>query len=234
MSLFTGVGQVLRFNWPAYAGAASIVALAAIAPRRLRRPLAAAAVVAGWFAVASLVVTHAVYDRSEFARWTWPRSLFSHPPRRVAVLHAGLDNVSSRLRRLWPEAEIQVVDFYDAVAMTEPAIARARGGQRHGDDLSDIRSDLDAAFIVLAAHELRTAADRAEFFGRVANALGPTGRVILVEHLRDMPNAVVYGPGAMHFLPRAAYIQAFADAGLLLWQEFAMTPFLRLFVLEKG
>jgi hypothetical protein len=234
VSGFKGVGQVLRFNWPAYAGAAGMLVLAALAPRRLRRPLAAVAITGAWFAAASLVVTNLVYDRSEYAAWEWPRGLLKRPPRRVAVLHAGLDNVSVHLRRLWPDAEIQVVDFYDPTTMTEPAIARARAGKRHGDRLEELRSGLDAAFVVLAAHELRTAGDRATFFRQVASRLAPEGRLVLLEHLRNAPNALVYGPGAWHFLLRSAYITAFADAGLALLEERAMTPFLRLFVLRRA
>jgi len=233
VSRFAGVGQVLRFNWPAYAGAAGLVAIAMAAPRRWRRPLAAVASAGAWFAVASLVTTNVVYDRSEYARWEWPRLLLSRPPRRVAVLHAGLDNVSEHIRRLWPEAEIQVVDFYDPVAMTEPAIARARGGRRHGDDLDELRPSQDAAFIVLAAHELRSRSDRAVFFNRIGDALATAGRLVLLEHLRDLPNALVYGPGAWHFLPRSDYLAAFTDARLTLLEERAMTPFLRLFILSR-
>jgi SAM-dependent methyltransferase len=231
MSGFKGVGQVLRFNWPAYAGAAGMLVLAAVAPRRLRPPLVAAAITGAWFAAASLVVTNLVYDRSEYAAWEWPRDLLKRPPRRVAVLHAGLDNVSTHLRRLWPKAEVQVVDFYDPATMTEPAIARARAGKHHGEQLEELRPDLDAAVVVLAAHELRAEADRAAFFRQVASRLAPEGRLVLLEHLRDLPNALVYGPGAWHFLPRGAYTTAFADARLSLLEERAMTPFLRLFVL---
>jgi len=234
LSRFAGVGQVLRFNWPAYAGAAGLVAAALVAPRRWRRPLAAVASAGAWFAVASLVTTNVVYDRSEFAGWEWPRDILPRSPRRIAVLHAGLDNVSMQLRRLWPAAEVQVVDFYDPVAMTEPAIARARGGRRHGDDIAELRPSLDAAFVVLAAHELRQETDRAAFFTRIAGALAPAGRLVLVEHLRNLPNAVAYGPGAWHFLPRAAYVAAFAEARLTLLHERAMTPFLRLFVLGRS
>jgi SAM-dependent methyltransferase len=234
VSRFSGVGQVLRFNWPAYAGAVGLVAAVLVAPRRLRRPLAAVATAGAWFAVASLVTTNLVYDRSEFARWEWPHDLLGKRPRRVAVLHAGLDNVSDHLRRIWPEAEIQVIDFYDPMAMTEPAIARARGGRRHGDDIADLRPSLDAAFVVLAAHELRSAPDRAVFFNRIGDALATAGRLILIEHLRDLPNAIVYGPGAWHFLPRADYVAAFTDARLTLLEERAMTPFLRLFVLSRS
>jgi hypothetical protein len=234
VSRFAGAGQVLRFNWPAYAGAAGLVAMALVAPPRWRRPLAAAASAGAWFAVASLVTTNVVYDRSEFARWAWPRDILSRNPRRIAVLHAGLDNVSMHLRRLWPAAEVQIVDFYDPVAMTEPAIARARGGRRHGDDIADLRQSLDAAFVVLAAHELRQESDRTAFFTRIRDALAPAGRLVLVEHLRDVPNAIVYGPGAWHFLPRAAYLTAFADARLTVLDERAMTPFLRLFVVSRS
>jgi SAM-dependent methyltransferase len=234
VSGFRGVGQVLRYNWPAYAGAAAFLALAMIAPRRLRRPLVAAGLTGAWFAAASLIVTNLVYDRSEYARWDWPRRVLLHAPRRVAVLHAGLDNVSANLRGLWPDATIQIVDFFDASTMTEPAIARARAGQRHGDALQDIWPNLDAAFVVLAAHELRTDSDRAAFFLRVAGALAPHGRLVLLEHLRDLPNAAVYGPGAMHFLPRNDYITAFADGRLEILEERAMTPFLRLFVLAPS
>jgi len=230
---FKGAGQVLRYNWPAYAGAAGMLALGLVAPRKLRRPLLAAGLAGAWFAAASVVVTNLVYDRSEFAVWEWPRGVLEGRPRRVAALHAGLDNVSANLRRLWPDAEIQVVDFYDADTMTEPAIARARAGRRHGDALAAIRSNLDAAFVVLAAHELRTREGRAAFFRRVGGALAPRGRLVLLEHLRDPQNALVYGPGALHFLPRTAYLTAFDDAGLELLEERAMTPFLRLFVLGR-
>jgi len=233
VSGFKGAGQVLRYNWPAYAGAAGMLALALVAPRKLRRPLVAAGLAGAWFAAASLVVTNLVYDRSEFAVWEWPRGVVEGRPKRVAALHAGLDNVSANLRRLWPDAEIQVVDFYDADTMTEPAIARARAGRRHGDALAAIRSNLDAAFVVLAAHELRTREGRAAFFRRVGGALAPRGRLVLLEHLRDPQNALVYGPGALHFLPRTAYLTAFDDAGLELLDERAMTPFLRLFVLGR-
>jgi hypothetical protein len=234
VSGFRGVGQVVRYNWPAYAGAAGVLGLALIAPRRVRRPLLAVGLVGAWFGAASLVVTNLVYDRSEFAAWEWPRALFGRLPQRVAVLHAGLDNVSSHVRRLWPAAEIQVVDFYDPATMTEPAIARARGGRRHGAALDELGSRLDAAFVVLAAHELRTRPDRAGFFRRVAESLAPTGRLVLLEHLRDAPNAAVYGPGAMHFLPRSDYLTAFEDARLSPVEERPMTPFLRLFVLKRA
>jgi SAM-dependent methyltransferase len=233
MNRFKGAGQVLRYNWPAYAGAAGVLALALIAPRKLRRPLMAVGLGGAWFAAASLVITNLVYDRSEFATWEWPHGVLEGRPVRVAALHAGLDNVSANLRRLWPGVEIQVIDFYDADTMTEPAIARARAGRRHGDALAELRSDLDAAFVVLAAHELRTREDRAAFFRRVGGALGPHGRLVLLEHLRDPQNALVYGPGVLHFLPRAAYLAAFDDAGLELLQERSMTPFLRLFVLGR-
>ena len=231
MIRLTGVRQVVRFNWPAYAAVAGLMVAALAAPRRLRWPLAAGALAGAWFAGASLVVTNLVYDRSEFASWDWPRPLLKRPPRRVAVLHAGLDNASMQLRRLWPSAEIQVVDFYDPVKMTEPSIARARQGRRHGDDLSELQPGLDAAFVVLAAHELRTDEDRAAFFSQVANSLAPDGRLVLVEHLRDLPNALAYGPGALHFLPRMDYMDAFHEARLAVLQERPMTPFLRLFVL---
>ena len=234
MSGFKGVGQVLRFNWSAYAAAAGVLALALVAPRRLRRPIAVVAIATTWFAAASLVVTNLVYDRSEYAGWDWPRSLFRRQPRRVAVFHAGLDNVSANLIRLWPEAEIQVIDFYNPVTMTEPAIARARGGRRHGESLDELRPKLDAAFVVLAAHELRTGPDRSAFFGRVAHALAPAGRLVLLEHLRDVPNVLVYGPGAWHFLSRDDYLMAFENAGLSLLEERSMTPFLRLFQLKRS
>lgn len=234
MSTFKGVGQVLRYNWPAYAGAAAFMALAMAAPRRIRRPLRAAALVGGWFAGASLVVTHLVYDRSEFARWEWPLDLLERAPQKVAALHAGLDNISDQLRHLWPDADLQIVDFYDPAKMSEPSIARARAGRRHGDQLEDLRPGVDAAFIVLAAHELRARPDRGTFFGKVGKSLAPSGRIVLLEHLRDVPNALAYGPGAMHFLPREAYVEAFADARLELIGERSMTPFLRLFVLGRA
>lgn len=56
------------------------------------------------------------------------------------------------------------------------------------------------------------------------------GVVVLVEHLRDLPAALVFGPGILHFRPRAEWVSLGREAGLKSVDEFPITPFVRVFV----
>jgi SAM-dependent methyltransferase len=88
-------------------------------------------------------------------------------------------------------------------------------------------------FLVFAAHELRARADRAALFAEIARALRPGGRLLLVEHCRDVPNIAVYGPGAWHFYPRADWLRLGRAAGLAPVAEATMTPLVRALVYQR-
>lgn len=241
---FGGVAEILKFNWHWYVvGVCCIVAallfsIVAAFPGWLRLALAGGASVALFWAVVSLYVSHWVYDCSPLRKWTWTKELFEMPPHRWCNIHCGLDQSSARLRTLFPNTETKVLDIFNRTEMTEHAIARAR---RYGvpatkanfRKLSLAEDSVDGVFLLFAAHELRRARSRREFFNEVARVLSSHGRIILAEHLRDVPNLCAFGPGAFHFFSRREWLQVFDHAGLAVDREFAITPFVRVFVLRR-
>lgn len=218
--------RLMRHNWPAYIWAAALVtadrALHRRLPRVPRTALRVSALSATWVAGASLAASWVVVARSPLGDWRWVRALFAQSPQRWAVVHSGQD-AAPALRRVFPDTEWQSLDVRDATA--DPLLAA------HG--LEPLEHELDAAFVVLSTPHLTDAGPRARFFARVGQSLAPSGRMVVVEQLRDLPNRIAYGPGASQFLPRQECLRAFEDAELVVHDEFRMTPFVRTWVLAK-
>lgn len=246
-SKWQGVLQIVRFNWRFYAAGIIAVALGGLILNL---------VILGWlwkftvfffltatafWMVMSLVVSHWVYDRSIITRWTWIADCLPQPPQRWANIHAGLDESSPALKRLFPNARGEILDIFDPLEMTEASIAEAR--EHALNELAATRADLqklpladnefDALFLIFAAHEIRHAEIRFKFFAELKRALKPDGRILIVEHLRDWKNFIAYGPGCFHFQSRGTWHRAAVEATLEIEREFTITPFVRIFVLRK-
>jgi hypothetical protein len=67
----------------------------------------------------------------------------------------------------------------------------------------------------------------------VRRVLTPGGYVVLVEHVRDLANFMVFGPGFLHFLPAGEYRHLASMTGLEVIREVRMTPFVRILLLRK-
>lgn len=196
---------------------------------------------AGFWLLVSLGVSHYVYDLAGIYRGDWLTRAVPRSPQFYGNLHAGFDEFSDVLAARFPESQHLLLDFFDAKRMTEPSIARARDAANNQPaaqqvdfrllPLQDER--LDAAFLLFAAHELREHDARVQLFRELHRSLTPNGCVVLVEHLRDVPNFIAFGPGFLHFHSRAQWLDDFAAAGLRAAKEFSLTPFVHVFVLEK-
>jgi SAM-dependent methyltransferase len=242
-----GVLQIIRFNWRFYAGGIVALALGGLILNFSSLDwlwkfavILFLAITAFWM-VMSLAVSHWVYDRSIITQWTWIGDCLPQPPRRWANIHAGLDESSPALKRLFPHTRGEILDVFDPLEMTEASIAEAR--EQVVNELDATRaslqklpladSEFDALFLIFAAHEIRRAEVRFKFFAELKRALKPGGRILMAEHLRDWKNFIAYGPGCFHFQSRATWHRAAAEAALEIEREFAITPFVRIFVLLK-
>ncbi len=243
---YHGLMQILRYNLPTFArtGAAALAAILALLFVPMPPPVAAVVVtgvvVASIWSASSLLVSHWIYDRSPLNRWEWLAGLLPTPPRRWTSIHAGLDETSGALARIFPAQGGTVLDVHDPAEMTESSIARAR---RLALDRSATPADLrslplpdasqDAVFVIFAAHELRRPESRLRLFQELARTLVPGGRIVLVEHLRDARNFLAFGPGAFHFLPRREWLRLAARADLAVREDLRVTPFVAVLALEK-
>ncbi len=223
---FSGVREVVRYNWPLYAAGGLAVGAGLVLAGRLPRPAAAlaraGAAAAAVLLASSTAATWWVYDRSELRTFDWLEELLPAGPGEHLVLSSGLDEASRPVAARWPRHPQTVVDLYDPALMTEGSIRRARRRvppaprtlPGRPDHLPAATGSADTVLAVFAAHELRRAGDRHRLFAECVRVLRPGGRLVLVEHLRDAANTAVYGPGAQHFFPRRVWLRAATGAGL--------------------
>ncbi len=244
---FDGALQIIAFNWPMYATA--VVALAALGwlscadstPRYIRLAAVVGLMITAYFTLASVAVSHYVYDRSRLYKFDWIHDCVTEVPARWVNLHAGLDESTAALeQRFGPP--IAVLDVFTEETMPEASIARARRrgvADRRTTSVREsslpLESDsCDCACVIFAAHELRAMSTRVALFVELRRVLAQEGRVILVEHLRDVANFAAFGPGFLHFLSLRTWHETIQSAGLQIVKDFKMTPFVRVLVLHQG
>jgi SAM-dependent methyltransferase len=72
------------------------------------------------------------------------------------------------------------------------------------------------------------------FFEELRRVLAPRGRVLVVEHLRDVPNFLAFGPGFLHFHPRREWLRVAKAANLAVTKTAKVTPWVTALLLEKA
>lgn len=238
-----GVRNIVRFNWPFFAAALSIL-LALFVGVLLTSGVIQWVLMAVIFATAlpiagSLAVSWWVYDRSNLYSLDWLDEVPGLALGRVLNIHAGFDETSELLA---PRVgELVVFDFYDASVHTEASIVRARRAYPAFEGTQTVQTTalppgdagVDAAFVIFAAHEIRDDDERAAFFGELVRVLKPGGIIVVTEHLRDAWNTLAYTAGVLHFLSERTWRETFSNAGLVVVSSFRITPFVTTFVLKK-
>jgi ubiquinone/menaquinone biosynthesis C-methylase UbiE len=88
---------------------------------------------------------------------------------------------------------------------------------------------VDLLFLLSAAHEIRSNEEKVAFLKECRRICKPDGQVIMVEHLRDVPNFLSFTIGFTHFFSRRVWKKAFKDAGFSSFGEQKFTPFMSVF-----
>jgi SAM-dependent methyltransferase len=242
---FEGIYNIVRFNWHFYAlalGAIVLVLLTGIAlsPFFAFMTMIASVLIALPL-ISSLLISYYIYDRSELYTLNWLDHITLRKDSSIVNIHAGFDESSHLLKYHFPEARLRVLDFYDPAKHTEVSIKRARkaypafpGTQAISTSALPLEENSsDLIFLILAAHEIRNEQERLAFFTGLKRALKPDGKIIVTEHLRDLPNFLAYTIGFFHFLPESDWKKAFNDSGLHIAERFRITPFINTFILTK-
>ena len=244
---YEGVLNIVRFNWPMFATTATVIIAALIGAALLRELMLRTLLALGGLALATgtlvaLGVSHLIYDRSDLYRFEWLRRALGEGDIGSAVFcQTGFDECSAILRRQTPGTTWTLLDHYDPAIMTETSIQRARrrcppapgtitahfGAWPLPDDSADLVVGM------LAVHELRRNDERVAWFTEARRATRAGGRVVLVEHVRDTANLTVFGVGALHFHSVAVWTQDWERAKLRLANTLRITPWVRVFVLER-
>lgn len=248
---FQGLWQIVRFNpWFYVVAIGGLLVGAALTPWRweLLPPLLQVVLLAGyglacWWTLASLVVSHWVYDRSDWPCGCWFQWIVVGAPiERILNVHAGFDETSDRLRAWLPEASVQSLSLFDPARLTERSIHRAAAyrpspsDERVGspEEWPITPQTFDHVCFLLSAHEFRRHEERVALLQRAVESLasreGTT--IVLAEHVRDLANFIAFGPGFTHFHSVTSWQQAWTDAGLKLDCGFKVTPFLRVWKLR--
>lgn len=241
---FQGMITIARFNWPFYLVALATLVASGAAFFMASGPLKLTSAIAFgcgvYFIFVSLGVSHIVYDCSDLHGWSWlDRALQGLPMRQAILCHSGFDETSSELRERFSDVQWNILDHYDPERMTEPSIHRARrlfppttGTLACSYDAWPLSAEsADIVFALLAIHELRAETERTAWFAEAKRCLRKGGRVVLVEHVRDVANFLAFGPGLLHFHSCASWRRCWEPAGLHCVNQFSVTPFVQVFVL---
>lgn len=141
----------------------------------------------------------------------------------------------------FPPARLQVFDFYDSEKHTEISIERARKAYPPFDGTLKITTGrlpisenaANIIFNIFALHEIRDSNKRIQFLKAQVAGLKNDGRIVVVEHLRNMPNFLAYNIGFFHFFPEQEWANNFQLSGLDIKSKFKITPFITVFILMK-
>ena len=186
-----------------------------------------------------LLVSAYVYDFSGYYNFSWLKncSITDAKKTQIVNINAGFDETSFILKNNFPKSNLKVYDFYNEDRHTEPAIIRARKVSLNYPNTQQIETtklpledhSVDAIFLLSAAHEIRSNTEKILFLKECHRVCKPTGKVIMVEHLRDLPNFFAFSVGFTHFFSRKVWKRAFKDAGFTSFSETKFTPFMSIF-----
>ena len=240
---FQGVLNILSFNRHFYIFGIAVLALVVISHQIFRW-----SDILYWIIIISflygfmmpLLVSAYVYDFSGYYNFKWLKKckIDESEVKQILNINAGFDETSFIIKNNFPSAELKVFDFYDAERHTEPAIIRARKVSLVYPNTQQMKSNsmemsdhsVDLIFLLSAVHEIRSNDEKIQFLKECHRVCKPNGKVIMVEHLRDLPNFFAFSVGFTHFFSKKIWKNAFKNSGFTTFEELKFTPFMSIFI----
>lgn len=239
---FQGVLNILSFNRHFYVFGISVLALVITSHILIKWPnilfwIITIAFIYGL--IMPLIISAYIYDFSGYYNFDWLKkcSIDELDPKQILNINAGFDETSFIIKNNFPQSELKVFDFYNPKRHTEPAIVRARKVSLVFPNTQQIKTNfiplkdqsVDIIFLLSAVHEIRLQKEKIEFLKECHRVCTPNGKVIMVEHLRDFPNFLVFSIGFTHFFSRKVWKKAFENASFSSFIEIKFTPFMSIF-----
>lgn len=239
---FQGVLNILSFNRHFYVIGLILLALIIITQ-----------IIFGWSAtllwiiiaaflyglIMPLIVSAYVYDFSGYYNFNWLKKIKFKDSEIIEIvnINAGFDETSFILKKHFPNSNLSVFDFYNPKQHTELAIIRARKVSLVYPNTQQIISkkiplkdnSVNVIFLLSAAHEIRSQKEKIDFLKECNRICKEDGKVIMVEHLRDLPNFLAFSIGFTHFFSKKTWRNAFKHSGFSTFSETKFTPFMSVF-----
>lgn len=240
---FQGVLNILSFNRHFYIFGIAVLALIIISQQIFRW-----SDILYWIIIISflyglmmpLLVSAYVYDFSGYYNFKWLKKckIDKSEVKQILNINAGFDETSFIIKNNFLNADLNVFDFYDAERHTEPAIIRARKVSLVYPNTQQMKSNsmemsdhfVDLIFLLSAVHEIRSNDEKIQFLKECHRVCKPNGKVIMVEHLRDLPNFFAFSVGFTHFFSKKIWKNAFKNSGFTTFEEVKFTPFMSIFI----
>ncbi|WP_435415813.1 class I SAM-dependent methyltransferase [Polaribacter aestuariivivens] len=186
-----------------------------------------------------LIVSAYIYDFSGYYNFSWlnPFKINDSKENTFVNINAGFDETSFIIKNKFPKSDLKVFDFYNVDKHTEPAIVRARKVTLEYPNTQQTKynaipladNSVDVIFLLSAVHEIRNNEEKIEFLSECKRICKPNGRVIMVEHLRDIANFFAFSVGFTHFFSNKTWKHVFKKAGFTSINETKFTPFMSIF-----
>lgn len=243
---YQGITNIVRFNWHYYviAGvlAFSLSFIAAFTPVFYTVLICFISGLVLFGTALSLFVSWYIYDGSDLYALNWLYKLPIDNNTVLANINAGFDETSAIIAHKYPHNKLVVFDFYNPEKHTEVSIERARKAYPPFPGTQTISTtnipvddkSVDYAFLIMAAHEIRDKHERITFFKQLHTKLTDMGRVVVVEHQRDLPNFLAFNFGFFHFYSPANWRNTFHKSGFKIESKFKQTPFISTYILAKN
>ncbi|MEO5777107.1 MAG: methyltransferase domain-containing protein [Flavobacterium sp.] len=241
---FQGVVNIVRFNWHLYLIALSIILglffIAGYFDTTFQNVIYIFCFLIFATTFISLLASFYVYDVSKMYQLDWIDR--NNEEKVILNINAGFDETSQLLQDKFNTAELIALDFYNPEKHTEISIKRARKAYHPFPNTKQIETtnlklendSADKIIVIFSAHEIRDEKERTLFFKELHRIIKPTGQIYVTEHLRDIPNFLVYNIGCFHFYSKASWKKIFKESNLTITKEIKLNPFVSTFILDKN